>query len=371
MLEKYQRFFDLSGSDVGRARKIQGSNRAKHGFFDRNPSGTAPAVQFLPVYRRLLALSLHPSLALAPSAHSRWQHGFWLIVWPILCLAFSGCQPQRVETPIPVEQKSSRTSPDKPSEAGAEKPAAATKNAARALRVAAAADLRFVFGSLISAFHKQTPAVQLLPTFGSSGQLAAQLHERAPFDLFLAADIDYAQRIATKDDYGKTQVFAYARGYVGLWWPAKTPPEIVAAGPRGLLNDSVRRIAIANPRHAPYGRAAESSLRSLGLLDRVASRFVMAENVAQASQFVASGAADVGLIAKSLALSPALREQGEFQELPVDSYPPLIQGGVVVPWSERQEDARKFQHFLLSPEARAILQSAGFGDVDSAAPPAP
>ncbi|MFM9114574.1 MAG: molybdate ABC transporter substrate-binding protein [Planctomycetota bacterium] len=275
-----------------------------------------------------------------------------------LCLFLAGCQPAQNETPTPADIHGDQS-------------AAPSEEAKRPLRVAAASDLRHVFGSLKNAFEQRVSTLELVPTFGSSGQLAAQLHEQAPFDLFLAADIEYARRIAALDETAETQVFAYARGSVGLWWPAKTPPEIVAAGPRGLLADTVRRIAIANPRHAPYGRAAEASLRNLGLLDRVAPRFVIAENVAQAAQFVESGAADVGLMAKSLALSPALRERGAFQELPEDSYPPLIQGGVVVPWSDRREEAREFQQFLLSPEARAIFQSAGFGDVDVVAVPEP
>lgn len=311
------------------------------------------AVRSRPAHRRARAQPL------------RWllYHLVWVAIFPFLL----GCQPAQNQTPTRAENESGTNLIEQRNVTPSDRSAAPGEVEKRSLRIAAASDLRHVFGSLSKAYQLRNPDVELVPIFGSSGQLAAQLHERAPFDLFLAADIDYAQRIATLDEQSDTQVFAYARGYVGLWWPAKTPSEVVAAGPRGLLADTVRRIAIANPRHAPYGRAAETSLRNLELLDSVAPRFVIAENVAQAGQFVASGAADVGLIAKSLALSSALRDRGEFQELPIDSYPPLIQGGVVVPWSKQREEAREFQQFLLSPEARVILQSAGFGDVDAAA----
>jgi molybdate transport system substrate-binding protein len=122
-----------------------------------------------------------------------------------------------------------------------------------------------------------------------------------------------------------------------------------------------RRIAIANPRHAPYGRAAEAALRSEGLWDGVARKLVLGENVAQAAQFVQSGAADAGVIAKSLALAPRMRETGRFWEVPARAHPPLTQGGLILPWAQSRTGAAALRDYLLSDEGRRLLASYGFG----------
>ena len=275
-----------------------------------------------------------------------------LFFWGVAVFCF-GCRGER-------NGEAGATRPDQRGSQGVARPSMQRVT----LRVAAASDLRHVFEGLEKAFLIEHPEVDLVVTYGSSGQLFAQLKERAPCDLYLAADIEFPRRLVAEDDPSGSSVFAYARGYVVLFWPGKTASSVVDRGPEGLRDSSIKRIAIANSRHAPYGRAAEASLRSLGLLDDVATKLVMAENVAQAAQFVESGAADVGLFAKSMALSPALRERGRFQELPLDSYPPLIQGGIVVPWSQQPLEAAEFQRFLTSETARAIFTAAGFGGVE-------
>jgi molybdate transport system substrate-binding protein len=124
---------------------------------------------------------------------------------------------------------------------------------------------------------------------------------------------------------------------------------------------SARRIAIANPRHAPYGRAAEAALRAAGIWSQVEARLVLGENVAQAAQFVQSGAADAGLIGKSLAVAPAMSAAGRYWEVPAREYPPLVQGGLVLPWASSRDAALQVRDYLLSDEGRRILERSGLG----------
>jgi molybdate transport system substrate-binding protein len=128
-----------------------------------------------------------------------------------------------------------------------------------------------------------------------------------------------------------------------------------------FADPSIRKIAIANPQHAPYGRAAVAALQKAGVYDQVAGRLVLGENIAQAAQFVESGNADAGLIAMSLALSPSLRASGRWVEVPADLYPPIRQSAVVLALSTRQAQSRQFLAFLTSPEVVALFQRSGFG----------
>jgi molybdate transport system substrate-binding protein len=123
---------------------------------------------------------------------------------------------------------------------------------------------------------------------------------------------------------------------------------------------SVRHIAIANPQHAPYGRAAEAAMRSTGVYDRVAPRLVLGENIAQTLEFVESGAADVGIVALSLAMAPAVRDRGKYWEVPLDAYPRVEQGGAILKRAHGSEAARAFRAFLLSGAGARILRQYGF-----------
>jgi molybdate transport system substrate-binding protein len=131
-------------------------------------------------------------------------------------------------------------------------------------------------------------------------------------------------------------------------------------GVRALLDPGVRKIAIANPKHAPYGRAAEAALKKLEVYDQVKDRLVLGENVAQAAQFVETGAADAGVIALSLALAPTLREKGKYWEVPLDAYPRLEQGGVILSWARDRQAADALRAFVLGPEGKAVLRRYGF-----------
>jgi molybdate transport system substrate-binding protein len=230
---------------------------------------------------------------------------------------------------------------------------------AQKLTVAAAADLRFALDELVLQFRAAHPAEDLAITYGSSGNFFAQIQNGAPFDVFLSADVDYPRRLVAASLASKDSLFLYGAGRIVVWVPAGSPLDPAALGIHALEAASVRHIAIANPQHAPYGRAAVAALRSLGVYDRVAPKLVLGENIAQAFEFVESGAAEVGIVALSLALAPAARTHGRYWEVPQDAYPKIEQGGVILSRAPAGPAAR-FRAFLLSEEARRILKQYGF-----------
>ncbi len=228
---------------------------------------------------------------------------------------------------------------------------------APALRVAAASDLKFAFDDVAHAFRARQPAVTLRASFGSSGNFFAQLEQGAPFDVFLSADVDYARRLHAAS-LADGEVFVYAVGRLALWVPSGSPIDL-SKGLDALRAPDVGRIALANPRHAPYGRAAEAALRRAGLYEQLQARLVYGENVAQAASFVQSGAADAGLIAWSLTLAPALAGGRRF-EIPQHLHPPLEQGGVLLKQARDPQAARALRDFLLGAEGQAVLARWGF-----------
>jgi molybdate transport system substrate-binding protein len=224
--------------------------------------------------------------------------------------------------------------------------------------VAAAADLRFVLEDLTAAFRAAHAGVDVAVTYGSSGTFYAQLLNRAPFDLFLSADVDYPRQLAAQGlAHG---VFTYADGRLVVWVPASSPIDVTALGMSALAAPHVAHVAIANPAHAPYGRAAEAAMRRSGVYDRVKPKLVLGENVGQALQFVQSGAADVGLVALSLAVSPAVGSAGRYWDVPLDMYPRIEQGGAILQWAADAEAARLFCEFMTSARGRATLKRYGF-----------
>jgi molybdate transport system substrate-binding protein len=228
------------------------------------------------------------------------------------------------------------------------------------VRVAAAADLQFALDDVVAAFKHRRPDVTVVPTYGSSGNFHAQLLNRAPFDVFLSADTEYPRRLRERG-LARGDVFTYAIGRLAVWVPKGSSLDVEGQGLRALLAPEACRIAIANPRHAPYGRAAEAALRMLGLLEALQPRLVYGENVAQAAQFAQTGAADAGILALSVVLAPALHESGRHVEVPRDAYPTITQAGLILRWARDREAARAFRDFLLGPEGRAVLERHGFG----------
>ncbi len=230
----------------------------------------------------------------------------------------------------------------------------------RTLAVAAASDLQFALGAATAAFAKVQPDIAVSVTYGASGTLWSQLMNQAPFDLFLSADLTYPRKLVEGGLADGTTTFTYSRGHLVLWVPKGSPIPVEQLGMQALRHPAARRIAIANPRHAPYGRAAEAALARLGLLEALRPRLVFGENISQTAQFVQTGAADIGLIALSLAKAPVMAASGRYWLVPEDAYPPLAQGGVVLTHAQHRAEALAFQAFLRSPEGVAILGRYGF-----------
>jgi molybdate transport system substrate-binding protein len=226
------------------------------------------------------------------------------------------------------------------------------------VRVAAAADLKFALDELVAKFSARHPQIRVEPTYGSSGNMHAQLQQRAPFDLFLSADIAYPRDLVSRGLGTQRDLFAYARGRLAVWVPRVSPLQVERDGLRAL--SAAKRIAIANPRHAPYGRAAEAALRGAGLWATVRNRLILGENVAQAAQFVESGGADAAIIAKSVAVASPMRAAGRSWDIPATMHPPIDQGGLILPWASSRQAANEFRQYLASAEGRSILAAFGF-----------
>ncbi len=223
--------------------------------------------------------------------------------------------------------------------------------------VAAAADLQYAMDSLVKLFSGRNSGITIKSVYGSSGTFFQQISNNAPFDIFFSADLEYPRKL---EQLHKTlsPVRSYGTGQLVLWSNKLDP---AAAGMNTLLSVDIKKIAMANPAHAPYGRRAEESLKYFQLYDKVHNKLVIGENISQTAQFVSTGAADIGLIALSLALSPRLQKEGKYWLVPESSHQPLKQGFVVLQHAEGNDGAQKFAAFVESPEARSILQYFGFG----------
>src|SRR5438477_1224803 len=222
------------------------------------------------------------------------------------------------------------------------------------LVVAAAADLSTVLQQISEAYEKKT-GITVKLSFGASGALTQQIENGAPFDLFFSADMDYPKHLIADGQADAPSLYQYSLGQLVLWVPASSPLDVERQGMAVLLDSSVKKIAIANPEHAPYGRAAVAALKHAGLYDRLSDRFVMGENVSQAAQFAESGNAQAGFVALAHALSPAVKSLGKFWVVPADYYPPLEQGVVVLSRSQHKKEAADFLQYLKTKDASETL----------------
>ena len=229
---------------------------------------------------------------------------------------------------------------------------------AQSLTVAAASDLQSALPVIASQFEKDT-GHRVTLTFGSSGNFFTQIQNGAPFDVFLSADIDYPRRLEGSGHAERGSLYEYATGRLVLW-TRKDSGVDVRRGLTVLGDRNVRRIAIANPEHAPYGRAAVAALRHERLYERVEGKFVLGENISQAAQFAETGAADVGLLALALAMSSTLKNSGTYVDIPEPWYPPIEQAAVVVASSRQKTVGGQFIEYLKKPDSVRILQSYGF-----------
>jgi molybdate transport system substrate-binding protein len=226
------------------------------------------------------------------------------------------------------------------------------------LKIAAASDLNFAFKDLVAEYEKKTGNLVKL-TLGSSGNFYSQIENGAPFDLYFSADIRYPQKLIEGGHGIADSLYKYAVGRIVLWVPTGSAVPL-DKGFGSLASPSVRKIAIANPKHAPYGRAAVAALEHFKLYDATKDKLVMGENISQAAQFVESGASDAGIIALSLAMAPTMKAAGKYWEVPADAHPPIEQGAVVLKRSTNQEQARQFLNFLQGNEGQEIMRRYGF-----------
>lgn len=233
-----------------------------------------------------------------------------------------------------------------------------TLTAAQQLRVAAAADLQFAMKDLAARYELQSGQV-LEISYGSSGNFFTQILNGAPFDLFFAADSSYPQKLVEAGLAERQTLYSYARGRIVLWVPPESRLPISQKGLSVLLDPQIQRIAIANPDHAPYGQAGVAALQKAGIYEKVKTKLVFGENISQAAQFVQSGNAQIGIVALSLATSPAMRA-GNRWLVPAELYPQLEQVAVVISSSKNKRDALSFLHFVKSPQGREILSAYGF-----------
>lgn len=227
------------------------------------------------------------------------------------------------------------------------------------LVVAAAADLSTVLKEVADRYEKKTGTTVKL-SFAASGALTQQIQNGAPFDLFFSADIDYPRQLIAAGDAESSSLYQYAVGKLVLWVLADSSLDVEHQGMNILLDPSVKKISIANPQHAPYGRAAVAALKHAGTYDRIADRLVLGENISQAAQFVESGSAQAGFVALAHAAAPAMRGKGKYWEVPADFYPPLAQGVVILSHSQHKKEAADFIEYFKTKEVSDLLQKYGF-----------
>ena len=237
------------------------------------------------------------------------------------------------------------------------------------ISVAAASDLTFAMGELIPRFERATGEKVKLIT-GSSGAFFAQIQNGAPFDLFFSADMDYPRQLEKAGLIEPGSLYVYAIGKIVLWVRNDSPLD-VSEGWAAITDPRAKKIAIANPLHAPYGRAAEAAMRGAGVYDRIKDRLVFGENISQTAQFVESGNADIGILALSLASAATMKARGRWWVVPEDSYPALQQAAVILRSSQKKDVAKAFIAYVQSAEGRAILQRHGLSEPPRAASPTP
>jgi molybdate transport system substrate-binding protein len=228
---------------------------------------------------------------------------------------------------------------------------------AEEVHVAAASDLNFAIKEIIPQFERDT-GYRVRLTLGSSGNFYAQIVNGAPFDVFLSADMNYPRQLEKAGSAVPGSTFVYGVGGIALWVRKNSTVKVDALGMKALLEPAVKKIAIANPEYAPYGRAAVAAMQQAKVYDLVKSKLVLGENISQAAQFVQSGAADIGIIALSTAASEPMQKMGMYWPIPRDTYPRLEQGAVLL--KRGGDGAKAFHEWLRGAAARKVLEKHGF-----------
>ena len=224
--------------------------------------------------------------------------------------------------------------------------------------VAAASDLTFAFKDLAPRFEKETGNTVKF-SYGSSGNFFAQIQNGAPYDAFFSADVEYPKKLERAGLTEPGTIYEYAVGKLVLWVPRASTLDL-KRGLATMLDPAIRKIAIANPDHAPYGRAAVAAMRHEGIYERLRDKLVLGENISQTAEFVLSGNADIGMLALSIVLAPAMKSAGRYVEVPDKDYPAIVQAGVTLKSSSNKEAARQFFDFLRRPASVALMGQYGF-----------
>jgi len=227
--------------------------------------------------------------------------------------------------------------------------------AAETITAAVAANVQYAFADLAAVFEKETDHA-VKPVYNSSGKLTAQILHGAPFDVFLSADMDFPEKLH-REGFAVAAPQPYAYGALVLW----TLNDLDLSDWRALLaSDRVQRIAVANPKLAPYGREAINALSRLGLNETLIPKLVFGESISQVNQYIHSRSTDAGFTAKSVVLAPQMQGQGKWIDVPADAYQPIAQGFVVLKHGQASPAALAFRDFLGSPSARAIFTRYGY-----------
>lgn len=229
---------------------------------------------------------------------------------------------------------------------------------AEEITIAAASDLNFAFKELVVEYEKATGNHVKL-TLGSSGNFFSQIQNGAPFDLYFSADIGYPRKLEEAGLTVPGSLYPYAVGRIVLW-VGKGAHLDLSKGLEIFRESTIKKIAIANPKHAPYGRAAVAAMEHFKVYDQVKDRLILGENISQAAQFIESGACDAGIIALSLALAPAMKAAGQYWEIPATAHAPLEQGAVILKQSKNPEAARQFLEFIKGTQGQEVMKRYGF-----------
>ena len=229
---------------------------------------------------------------------------------------------------------------------------------AEEITIAAASDLSFAFRE-IATEYENTTGNHVRLTLGSSGNFFAQIQNGAPFDLYFSADINYPKKLEDAGLIASGSLYPYAIGRIVLW-AGKDSHLDLSKGFAVLQEPTIKKIAIANPKHAPYGRAAVAAMEYFKVYDLVKDKLILGENISQAAQFVESGACDVGIIAVSLAAALAMKSKGTYWEVPAEAHPALEQGAGILKSSKSPEAARQFLEFIKGPNGQEIMKRYGF-----------
>jgi len=226
---------------------------------------------------------------------------------------------------------------------------------AESFTIAAASDLRFALSEIVDDFKLNYPGHDITVIFGSSGRMSTQIINGAPFDIFFSADISYPL-LLKEQQLTATEPAVYALGRIVLW---SSRMDASAMTLHDLIRSDIRRIAIAQPMHAPYGQRAQEALEALGIWNQLQSKLVYGENIAHAAQMAESGAADVGIIALSLALFPDMQAHG-YHLIDEQLHQPLSQSFVVTLRGAEKAGVSQFADFITTAAAHAIMEKYGF-----------